>query len=236
MRTICFAIVVFYFYSAQLLADSNSISQIEMPYVLLGEKEITLASLHQKSQNSLNNGLISQYKLSTGKAFSNKWFGEIKIIGKQGDNQTFTISSYELEAKRQLTEQGEYSADYGLYLKYEDKQDIDIQETEVMLIATRQWGKILGTANLSLIYEAGSAINDEFEASTALQVKYRYKRELEPAIEFYSGQITSGVGPVLMGSKRLAPGKRLNWESGIIFGLNNNTANQTYRFLLEYEF
>lgn len=230
------ALALFCVYSANVSADGNSISRVENPYVQPGEKEITLSALHQRIPNPLEGDFVNQYKLSIGRAFSEKWFSEINIVGKHKDDHSSKLSSYEIEAKRQLTEQGEYSADYGLQLKYEDKHDVDIKEAEAMLIATRQWGKVVGTANLSLIYESGSAIKNEFEAATALQAKYRYKQELEPAIEFYSGQVTSGVGPVLMGSKRLAPGKRLNWEAGVIFGLNNSTADQTYRFLLEYEF
>ena len=235
-RVIHISTIILCAYSANLLADSGSISRIETPYVQAGEEEITFAALHQNTRNLLNIDFVNQYKLGFGKAFSDKWFSEVNIVTKHKDDRPLKLSSYEIEAKRQLTEQGEYSADYGLQLKYEDKRDVDVKEAKAMLIATRQWGKVVGTANLSLIYEGGSAIKNEFETATALQAKYRYKRELEPAIEFYSGQVTSGIGPVLLGSKRLAPGKKLNWEAGVIFGLNNKTANQTYRLLFEYEF
>ena len=70
----------------------------------------------------------------------------------------------------------------------------------------------------------------------AIQTKYRYKASFEPAIEAYLGKLNNGIGPVLTGVKRLAPGKKLKWEVGVILGIDKDSADQTYRALLEYEF
>ena len=222
-------------YTANLFADGNSIDKVEHPYIQSQEKEISFSSFYQEDKNKKNDH-VTKHKLSVGRAFSDNWFGEVTISGKKNPNQSFTTSSYELEAKWQITEQGEYSVDYGLLFEYENEHDIDIEEVSVNLLAEKQWGKWIGTANLIGIYEWGNDINDEFETAIATQARYRYKPELEPAIELYSGEKNKGIGPVLTGVKRLAPGKKLFWEFGVIFGVDKDSSDQTYRALLEYEF
>jgi len=220
---------------ASLFADSNSISKIEHPYIQPHEREISLLSLYQKDKDPSKNHVL-KHKLSLGKALSDKWFAEIAVSGKNDSSQNFQASSYEAELKWQITEQGEYSADYGLLFEYENEHDIDIEEVSIGLLAEKQFGKWVGTTNLSGIYEWGKDINNEFETTVAIQAKYRYKPTLEPAIEFYSGELNKGIGPVLTGTQRLAPGKKLKWELGVIWGIDEDSPDQTYKALLEYEF
>lgn len=218
-----------------LLADSNSINKVEHPYIQPHEKEISLLSLYQKDQDPNKNHVL-KHKLSFGRALSEKWFAEIAISWKNDASQTFKASSYEAELKWQITEQGEYSADYGLLFEYENEHDIDIEEISATLLIEKQFGKWVGTSNLTTAYEWGKDISDEFETALAVQAKYRYKPTLEPAIEFYSGEVNKGIGPVLTGTHRLAPRKKLKWEAGVIFGIDDDSSDQTYRALLEYEF
>ena len=226
----------FYSYASSLYADSNSINKVEHPYVNSQEKEISFASFYQKDHNNTQNHTL-KHKLSLGWAFSDKWFAEFNIAGKHNTiKQRFAESSYEIELKRQLTEQGQYTADYGVIFAYEKEDDINIEEVSINFLVEKQWGKWVGTANLKNIYEWGNDINNEFESALAAQAKYRYKASLEPAIELYAGEKNQGIGPVLTGFKRLAPGKKLFWEFGLILGLNQKSPDQTYRALLEYEF
>jgi len=218
-----------------LFADTSSISKVEHPYVQPQEKEISLLSLYQQDKQSSKDQVLT-HKLSLGRALSDNWFAEIAITGKDDTNQSFKASIYEAELKWQITEQGEYSADYGLLFEFEHEQDIDVEEASVTLLVEKQFGKWAGTANFSGIYEWGKTIKNEFETLLAVQARYRYKPTLEPAIEFYSGELNKGIGPVLTGTQRLAPGKKLKWELGVIMGIDDDSPDQTYRGSLEYEF
>ena len=84
--------------------------------------------------------------------------------------------------------------------------------------------------------EEGDDINDEFETAFSMQARYRYSRAFEPALEFYAGQDATGIGPVFLGNINLGTRKSLNWEAGVIFGADNESPDQTFRLLLEYEF
>jgi hypothetical protein len=94
----------------------------------------------------------------------------------------------------------------------------------------------VGTANLGLLYEWGSDVDNELESALALQGKYRYSRFVEPAIEFYSSEGGQGVGPVLLGSQRLGSRTQLHWEAGVIYGVDEDAADRTYKLILELEF
>ena len=230
------AICLFFMLSpTTLFADTNSISKVEHPYIQPQEKEISLLSLYQQDKQSSKDQVLT-HKLSLGRALSDNWFAEIAVTGKDTASQSFKASSYEAEVKWQITEQGEYSADYGLLFEFEHEHDIDVEEASVTLLAEKQFGKWVGTANLSGIYEWGKTIKNEFEILLAVQARYRYKPSLEPAIEIYSGELNKGIGPVLTGTQRLAPGKNLKWEFGVILGLDEDSPDQTYRASLEYEF
>jgi hypothetical protein len=39
-----------------------------------------------------------------------------------------------------------------------------------------------------------------------------------------------------MGNINIGTRKNLNWEAGVIFGADSGSPDQTFRFLLEYEF
>lgn len=69
----------------------------------------------------------------------------------------------------------------------------------------------------------------------SLQTHYRYSRNLEPAIEYYSSEDSDGIGPVLMGNVKLDGRKKIYWETGVILGLDNETPDQTFKFSFEFE-
>jgi hypothetical protein len=230
-----FSFIVLIAFPSFSFADGNSISKIEHPYIQSNEKEIALSSFYQYDDDATKDHVL-KHTFSVGAAITDDWFIEAAISGKKTADQHFSESSFELEAKWQLTEQGEYSADYGVLFEYENEDDLKLEEVSVSLLTERQWGKWIGTANLKGIYEWGDDIQNEFETALALQAKYRYKPTLEPAIELYAGERNKGIGPVLIGEQRLRLGKKLKWELGVIFGFDNKSPEQTYRALLEYEF
>ena len=61
-------------------------------------------------------------------------------------------------------------------------------------------------------------------------------RGFEPAIELYSGEDAKALGPAFVGNIRTGGKTKLHWELGVYFGLDNESADQTFRGLLEFEF
>lgn len=218
-----------------ILADGSFIDKVYHPYVQPGEREFEFRFNLQKDDEGIKDKLY-KYHFSYGQSINENWFAEIYLIVEQKQNNAFKITAIELEALWQLTEQGEYDEDWGLLFEVEHEHNEHITELSTALIIEKEWHKWVGTANLYLIYEWGSEIENEFETAMALQTRYRYSRSLEPAIEFYSSDASEGIGPVLLGQVKLNGRKKIYWEAGVIFGLDNKTADQTFKFLLEFEF
>ncbi|MGB5584002.1 MAG: hypothetical protein WBO93_10470 [Gammaproteobacteria bacterium] len=213
-------------------ADGLAIDKVYHPYVQPLEREIEFRWLRFNTKDSGKNDI---YRLGYGQSLSADWFAEIYIIGGNEQDE-LSADAYELEAKWQLTEQGEFSADWGLLFELEREADRPNWEFSTSLLVAKEWGRTVGTANLGLAFESGSDIEDELESFAALQLRYRYSRALEPALELYSGQNTLGAGPVLMGEQRFGIRKKLHWEFGTIFGISDETPDTTLRALAEFEF
>jgi hypothetical protein len=216
-------------------ADGIVIDKIYHPYVDALEKELEYRSIYQDRQPGLATP-AQVHQLSLGTALGARMFTELYLVGAKSRDGNFSLDAWEAELKWQLTEQGEYAVDWGLLVEYEDEQNIAAQEFTVAVLAEKEWGNWSGTANLRLINEWGADIEAEFETALALQARYRYSRFFEPALEFYAGQNTKGLGPVVQGTFNTGVRKALHWEAGLIFGLDDESADQTWRFLLEYEF
>ena len=56
------------------------------------------------------------------------------------------------------------------------------------------------------------------------------------AMELHLGQDTAALGPALTGLYRFSPGKKMRWEAGVFWALDDDTPDQVWKFNFEYEF
>lgn len=222
--------------SVTALGDGSSIDKVYHPFVEQLEWELEWR-LALENENPLTAEKRRQsHRFGLGKGISEYVFVELYLIGKGSADEDMTLEAYEVEVLWQLTEQGEYSLDYGLLFELERVRGEDIWEYSTGLLLEREFGRFSATANINLIYEWGDDIKDELETELAMQARHRLSPRLEPALELYLGEETSGLGPVLTGRERLGTNKALRWEAGIIFGLDSDSGDYTVRAVLEYEF
>jgi hypothetical protein len=221
---------------ALAFADGSAIDKVYHPYVDPLEWELEWRVVHadQDPVSGKNNRQL--HRLALGRAVFDTVFAELYLLGARTAQDDMNLQAYEVEIMWQLTEQGEYSLDYGLLFELEKVHGDDRWEYATTLLLEREMGRFSATANLGLGYEWGGYTDDEIETTLALQARYRYSARLEPALELYLGEDTRGLGPVLMGRERLGPARALRWEFGIVFGLEQATPDYTVRGLLEYEF
>jgi hypothetical protein len=208
-------------------ADGVKIDKVYHPYIQPLKKEFEWRMTQADGKQ--------QQRVGFKKSLSDRLYIEGYLIGQNQENHSMNISEYEIEAKYQLTEQGEYDIDWGILAEIERIKDLNGWEFNTALLMEKEWGRWVGATNLWMIYEKAST-KTELESALAVQLRYRHSRYFEPALEFYSGQNTLGLGPVVMGNLRLGMGKKLHWETGVIFGLESKTPSQTFRFLTEFEF
>ncbi len=219
----------------QVEADGIAIDKVYDPYVQLLEKELEYRSLYEQDSNKAVDGR-GRHKIGYGQAVSDQFFVELYLTGVDEPGGNLELESYEVEVKWQLSEQGEYDNDWGLLFELEKEKNENAWEISTTLIAVHEWSDWVATGNLSVIYEWGSDITNEWETALATQLRYRSSEKVEFGIELYQAEDTQGIGPVATGLWRIGQGKKLNWEFGAILGTNSDTADVNWKFNLEYEF
>lgn len=229
------AIFLSFALSGSALADESMIDKIYHPYVQPMEREIEVRTTVEAGSEQPG-GDRNLLRAGYGQAFGERWFGELYVVSEYGNGSGFDVRSFEAEGLWQLTEQGQYSADWGLLFEAEKTRTTDSGEMSVALLAEKEWGRWSGTANLYGLYEFGARVHNEFETALTLQARYRQAMQFEPAIEAYIGQNTHGIGPVILGSRLFENARRIHWEAGLIFGVDEDTPDTTIRASLEYEF
>lgn len=217
-------------------ADGTVVDKIYDPYVNPLEKEVEYRYLD--SEDSVGRDIaIHQLGFSWSpldRLALEAYVSAEDAEGRKGDDSA--PDAWELEARYQLTEQGEYAVDWGLVAEYEQERHDNNDEMTLSVVALKEWGRWLGVANAGVGYENRGRAKDEWETSLHLQTRYRFHPHLEPGLEFHAGEDYRGLGPVTMGTIRLPGARSLHWELAAVAGLDDASADLTLRFALECEF
>ncbi|HER34982.1 MAG: hypothetical protein JXJ30_00585 [Halothiobacillaceae bacterium] len=214
------------------LASGTAVAGVDKvydPYVEKGEVELEARGVH-----GLDSG---EYKTKVGIGYgvTSRWFVEGYLIGEKEDGD-FEVEEAEIENKFQLSEQGQYWADFGLLVELEKAFDEDAWETKVGPLVQKQFGPVVATGNLLFEKKFGDDVaHSEWETLGSAQLKYRLSPHLEPGIEYYGDEESHAVGPVLLGANPFGI-EHVKWEAGLLFGLNDETEDHIFRWQLEYEF
>lgn len=225
-----FLLITIGFASISTQAD---IGRVYHPYVEQQERELeygfTLRDFNGESE------LLN--RLGAGYAWNDRIFTEIYLLAESMTHEETQVNAYEIEMKWQLTEQGEYWADWGLLFEYETAKDIDSHEWAAGILWEKEihqnW---ITTANAMLGYEYGRDITNELETLLRGQLRYRHSSKFEPAFEFYLDDQDKAAGPALTGRIKLSGRKQLAWELGLMFGLDSKTPDNNLRGGFEFEF
>jgi len=215
-------------------ASGSYVGKIDNPYVQQTEQELEYELIFEFDDRARFNDR-QRHKFDYGRALSDQWLLEIGFTAANGPGDELDIESYELEAKLQLSEQGEFSNDWGVLFELEREPDNDVWEASSTLIVLHEWQRLVGTANLSLIYENGT-LEKGVETALAAQLKYRYRASFEPAIEYFKSEDTNAIGPSILGQKKLAGRNKLYWGAGVAFSLDSSRPDTTFRANIEFEF
>jgi len=216
-----------------VLSASADIGRVYHPYIEQNEREIEYGQMVYdlgEEQRYLN-------QLGFGYAWSERFFTDVYVLSETVNHDGHEEKGYELEAKWQLTEQGEYWADWGFMLEAGTMRDENEHELAAGLLFEKELeNRVIVALNTFVEYEFGNDVDNELETALRSQLRHRFSPAIEPALEIYLDDKDYAAGPALMGMQRLGAGKRLKWECGWMLGLDQETPNNTLRALVEFEF
>lgn len=216
--------------AAQVQAEMN---RVYHPYVELHERELEYGF----TLRDLGGDKVLLNRAGMGYAWNDKIFTEVYLLTESITHEGEQIRGYETEVKWQITEQGEYWADWGLLLEAGTAKDISSHEFALGILWEKELAsRWVATANAIAEYEYGSDIKDEFETALRAQLRYRYNIAFEPAFELYLDDQDWAAGPALIGAVKLSGRKQVRWELGLLFGLDADTPETSLRGGIEFEF
>lgn len=227
--------LLFLLCSVPAWADGRVVDKVYHPYVQPLEREFEYRFAYQKQAEHPDNNAMAQ-KLGYGFSIAERMAFEFYVIADRVSPEDYRLSGYELELRWMLTEQGQYSADWGMLFELERQNNSDNYEFTSGLLMEKEFGPTSLTLNGLLVYEWGQSLESELETEFRLQYRYRWLPAVQPAIEFYAGENYRGAGPSMMGVHKFSGLEQLKWEFAVIFAIDASTVNNTLRFALEYEF
>ena len=213
-------------------ADGMVVDKVYHPYVLPFEREVEWRLVSRQTDS----GNVLAQRAGFGGAINDTMSLEGYLVGERDDNGDFGLSSYEVELRWQLVEQGRLWADWGALFELETQHKLDAYEETTGFLWEKEFGRTSLTMNAFLVYEWGADIENEWESEFRLQYRYRYRSAFQPSIEIYAGEDFIGVGPGFTGLHRFSPKRQLKWEAGFISELSQSGKDHSFRLALEFEF
>lgn len=242
-----FAILVITASGIAFSEKAHASHRIYSPYVEKGEFEFEVRSHYTNDVDAtLDNEQKHIFELGYG--VTDHW--ATAILGEFKRSAAGTDTRHEASAWEniiQMSEQGEYWLDYGLYLEYEKAaSDSDADKVETKLLLEKPVGMLTHTANVILGREVGANRSGGTEFELAWRTRYRFMPILEPGIEVYweagelgnlapANQQTLNLGPVLSGIYKTGHASKLAYEIGYLRGVTSATPRDTLKLVLEYE-
>lgn len=218
-------------------ADDDFI--VYSPYVTEGQSEIEFRA-HQQFDADPDLSNERAYVFSVAHAFTGWWHPEIYVGSYEREpGQANILQGYEFENIFQLTDQGEYWADFGFLGSYEYNKQPDVPGgLEFGPLFEKRDGRIDQRLNLIWEKELGGGADRHYEFRVSYAASYSFNPLFAPGFEAYyrPDDEAHQIGPALNGELASSRGNELEYSIAYLFGLNKGAPNRTLALRLEYEF
>jgi len=234
--------MIFFFCLLGITPNAHATKKVYSPIVEGGELEIETRGSYDFDHRSSKDGKQKQ-KHAVGYGVTDYWFTEFYgIIEKGATDDDFEFAEIEWANRFQLTEQGQYWVDLGLYFAYEVSfEDDKADKIEGKLLIEKEIGKYTHIANIIFEKQVGGDTEKETEGGLAWGSRYRWREYFEPGFEFHSefGELNESksfdeqehlVGPVFYGKIGL-----FKYDVGYLFGISDDAVDGKLKWIIEYE-
>ena len=224
------------------VAHAGPADKVYLPHVEAGELEFEFrGGVQDEDDGAWERAFVAD----VGYGVNAWWFTELAVEYEGVSGEGGGIEALEWENVFQLTEQGKYWVDLGLFAEYEyTREDGTPDEIVVGPMFQKDIGRAQANLNLLFSREVGADREDGTEFGYAWQLRWRGNPRCEFGLQGFGGagefgdlfeDDSSKAGPALFGGKRLAGGDKFKWDAALLAGLTSDSPDTTLRFQLEYE-
>ena len=234
--------IIFFFCLLGIAQNAHATKKVYSPIVEGGELEIEMRGSYDFDHRSSKNGKQKQ-KYAVGYGVTDRWFTELYgEIEKGATESNFEFTALEWENRYQLTEQGQYWIDVGLYFEYEVSfEDDHADKIEGKLLLEKEMGNFTHIANIIFEKQVGGDSEKETEGGLAWGSRYRWQEYFEPGFEIHSefGELNKSKsfneqehlgGPVFYGKIG-----HFKYDIGYLFGISDDAVDGVLKWIIEYE-
>ena len=222
--------------SAVLSSAAHASHEIYSPIVEQGETELEFTADYVKDSSHPDDGEQAYY-LEAAYGVNARWRTALLVESEKAPGDSLETEAVEWENVIQLSEQGQYFLDYGLYLEAAHAlEDGAPDELAAGLLLQKDLGQFTAIANLIAEKQVGDNAEDDIEGAYSGQLRWRLNPKAEPTLEYYSDDDHKRLGTLVSGTFRQHHSNtRFGYRLGVLWGLNDDTAD-TLRAGIEYEF
>lgn len=183
-----------------------------------------------------------------GYGIGERWFTAVLAEAEKEGSGEREVEGVAWENILQLTEQGQYWVDAGLYFEYELGLEEHYQDKlEFKLLLEKVTGGLLHTANLIYEYKPEKeGLEAESEMGFGWRTLWRMGKHFEPGFEIWGNlgemgestplkQQSHVAGPVVTGHWMTSQGNKLGYELGYFVGMTEAAPESTIKWVFEYE-
>lgn len=220
--------------------------KVYSPIVEKGEMELEWRGISEDEDAPATSDK-KEHVFELGYGFTDRYFSSIYTEVVNAPGEPTEVEALAWENIIQLTEQGQYFVDVGLYLEYElGLQNGEPDKFEGKILLEKTMGRIVHTANLIFENQIGNTAEPGTEFGYAWQSRYLFRPQLEFGVQAFGNFGRIGhfpatrdtehfAGPGIFGRFRLGKTSFLAYEAGYLFGLTAGSPDNAYRWLIEYE-
>jgi hypothetical protein len=235
-------------YATPVRADIGEL-KVYSPLIETGVLEFEYRGARSFDSDPAKNDAEAQ-KFSVGYGVTPWWFFEAYGAWAKDPGGTTHFDGTEWESVFQLTEPGEFWANFGLLAEYERVQNrrTDSDEINIGPLIEHDFGPVTTDLNLMFTRQIGPNISERgIGFDYRLQARWRLMPQFQPGIEAYGDLGPIGalnpireqqhlLGPVIQGRFTLGSlAGNLQYNVGYLFGLTRESPGGALKFILEYE-
>lgn len=224
-------------------AHASPTDYVYTPTVEAGETEIDF-----KFGTEDNSPRESMASLGLGHGVNDWWFTEAYVKYAREGSGGIKYDAFEWENKFQLTETGKYPVDIGLITEIEiPKNNDEGIEFKFGPLFQSEFGKLQLNGNVLFEKHFDAAESAPTEMAYQWQAKYRWLPSFEYGMQGFgemgewnhwesSSNQEHKIGPAIFGKLAMSHRTAIKYNAAWLFGLTENTPDNTFRLQTELEF